>query len=267
MQRDEAHGAIGLPVERCQHIDRTLWLLQAQILVRNNVGRQAGVVYIATHAGAAKDAHAGQWSLLVQQQQQAIRLSVIVREAAQIRLPAEGNAQQRRLCGKVVRQIQQTQRRDALAQQLIANRRQRQIEALQHRALIGDAQQRRVAVPGALGGHNLDLINIFGCLQHQIVQANVAIDAAQKELLLIGTEREATDLRAHGNGGNCGALHFARGQLIGANLCADVALARDLLFQRDDLILRAAQKVHAQRIVLRPAIGNRFQLQAKWSFN
>lgn len=82
------------------------------------------------------------------------------------------------------------------------------------------------------------------------MQTNVAINAAQEELLLIGTEGKATDLCAHRDRGNCGALHFARGELIGTDLSTDVALARYLLFQRNNLILRAAQKIHAQRIIL-----------------
>lgn len=102
MQGNEAHGAIGLPVEGRQYIDRSLWLLQSQILVRDDICRQPRVVYIATHPSAAKDSHAGQGALIVEQQQHAIRLSIGVIKAAQIRLATEGDAQQRRLRGKVM---------------------------------------------------------------------------------------------------------------------------------------------------------------------
>jgi len=145
----------------------------------------------------------------------------------------------------------------------MANGGQGQIEALQHRSLVGHTQHGGVAVPGALIGHNLNLVGVLRGLLDEVVQTNIPINAAQEELLLVGTEGKRADLGAHWNGGNGGPLHFAGSQFVGADFGAYVTLAGNLLLQGDDLALAAPQKVHAQGIVLRPAIGNRFQLQTK----
>lgn len=145
----------------------------------------------------------------------------------------------------------------------MANGGQGQVEALQHRSLVGHTQHGGVTVPGALIGHNLDLVGVLRRLLDEVVQADVAIDAAQKELLLVGTKSERADLGAHRYRGNGGALHLSGGQLVRADLRTDVPLAGNLLLQRDDLAFAAPQKINAQRIVFRPAISDGFQLQAK----
>lgn len=67
VESDQTHGAVGLPVQGGQDIHRPLRLLQSQILVRNDVRCEARVVDIPSHPGTAKDSHAGQWSLFINQ--------------------------------------------------------------------------------------------------------------------------------------------------------------------------------------------------------
>lgn len=183
-------------------------------------------------------------------------------EAAQVRFPTEGYVQERRLGHKIVRQIQEVQRGDTLADQLMTDGGQGQVEALQHGSLVGHAQHGGVTVPGALIRNDLDLVDVLRRLLDQVVQADVPIYAAQEELLLVGTKSERADLGSHRYRGNGGALHLAGGQFIGTDLGTDVALARHLLLQGDDLAFTAPQEVHAEWVILRPAVGNRFQLQS-----
>jgi len=80
-------------------------------------------------------------------------------------------------------------------------------------------------VPGALIGHNLNLVGVLRGLLDEVVQTNIPINAAQEELLLVGTEGKRADLGAHWNGGNGGPLHFAGSQFVGADFGAYVTLA------------------------------------------